>query len=189
MADARETKNQERTRSYAGGRSLSTPGYARTGHITSPTSGQTTGSPIPMMRRILEDMDRMVFGFAAGDLPDSWSVGAGLEGAAWAPQIETYRRGDQLVVRADLPGMKKENVNVEVEADALLISGERQDEFKEARDDFYRSERSYGRFYRAIPLPEGIDPNRAKAEFKDGVLEVSMPMPKPQRASRRIDIN
>lgn len=189
MADTRETKNQERTRSYAGGRSLSTPGYPQAGRSTSPTSAQTTGSPFSIMRRMMEDMDRMFFDFAGGGLPDTWSGAAGAERGTWAPQIETFRRGDQLVVRADLPGMKKENLNVEVEDDTLLISGERQDEFKEERDDFYRSERSYGRFFRALPLPEGIDPNSAKAEFKDGVLEVSMPVPKePQRESRRIDI-
>lgn len=188
MADTRETKNQERTRSYAGGRSLSTPGYPRSGRSTSLTSGPTAGSPFSIMRRMMEDMDRMFFDFAGGGLPDTWA-GSGLERGTWAPQVETFRRGDQLVVRADLPGMKKDNVNVEVEEDTLLISGERQDEFKEERDDYYRSERSYGRFYRAIPLPEGIDPNSAKAEFKDGVLEISMPVPKePQRENRRIDI-
>ena len=187
MADTRETKDRDRTRSYSGGRSLSNPNYPRT-ERTSPPATQPSSSPISLMRRMLEDMDRMLYGFAGGAFPDMWG-GEGAERSIWSPQLETFRRGDQLIVRADLPGMNKENVNVEVEDDTLLISGERQDEQREERDDFYRSERSYGRFFRAIPLPEGVDPNSAKAEFKDGVLEVTVPVPKePERRSRRIDV-
>ena len=194
MADTRETKTPDRTRSYAGRSPGSAPSYRRSGGSTSVsprqsgTSLSAGASPFSMMRRMLEDMDRMFFDFAGGGVPDVFS-GAGLERGIWSPQVETLRRGDQLVVRADLPGMTRENVNVEVEDDTLLISGERQDEYNEERDDFYRSERSYGRFFRAIPLPEGIDPNSAKAEFKDGVLEVSLPMPKETpRQSRGIAI-
>lgn len=187
MADTRETKNQDRTRSYAGGRSLSSSNYPRAGRPGSLPSREAN-TPISMMRRMLEDMDRMVYGFTGGALPELWS-GGDLERSLWSPQIETFRRDNQLVVRADLPGMNKENVNVEIEDDTLLISGERQDEHEEERDDFYRSERSYGRFFRAIPLPDGVDPNSAKAEFKDGVLEIAVPVPKePERSSRRIDI-
>ena len=107
----------------------------------------------------------------------------------WTPQIETFRRGDKIVVRADLPGLDKENVNVEIDEDALTISGERQNEFKEEGDDYYRSERSYGRFYRAIPLPEGVDEKQIDARFKDGVLEVTLPAPKEEtRERKRINI-
>ena len=194
MADTRETKTQDRTRSYAGrGTTTGTP-YQRTSGSTSVSPRQsgtslTTGSsPFSMMRRMLEDMDRMFFDFAGSGIPDVWS-GSGTERNMWSPQVETFRRGDQLVIHADLPGLKKENVNVEVEDDTLLISGERQDEYNEERDDFYRSERSYGRFFRAVPLPEGVDPKSVTAQFKDGVLEISLPVPKePQRQSRRIDI-
>lgn len=185
MADTRETRTPDRTRSYAGGRALSGPAYPRAGRSVTTRSG--TSTPFSMMRRMLEDMDRMFFDFGAVT-PDPWS-GEGTERSVWSPQIETFRRGDQLVVRADLPGLSKDNVNIEIEDDTLLISGERQDEYEEERDDFYRSERSYGRFFRAIPLPEGIDPNSVHAQFKDGVLEVTTPLPKEaERKSRRIDI-
>jgi HSP20 family protein len=98
----------------------------------------------------------------------------------WMPQIETRRRGDDLVVHADLPGLRKEDVHVEVDDGILTISGERSHEHEDERDDYYRSERSYGQFYRAIPLPEGVDENACEATFKDGVLEVSIPLPKQQ---------
>ena len=102
----------------------------------------------------------------------------------WTPQIETFQRGDQFVVRADLPGLKKEDVNVEVADDALTIQGERRQEREENREGYYRSERSYGSFYRVVPLPEGVITESAKANFKDGVLEVTVQAP-PHEVSRR----
>lgn len=102
----------------------------------------------------------------------------------WAPQIEVFERGDQTVVRADLPGLKKEDVRINVEDDVLTLQGERKDEREEKRDGYYHSERSYGSFYRSVPLPEGVDADQVKANFKDGVLEVTMPTP-PRAESRR----
>jgi HSP20 family protein len=86
-------------------------------------------------------------------------------------------------VRADLPGLKKEDVTVDVEDGMLAISGERRDEHEEDRDGYYRSERSYGRFYRAVPLPDGANAEQIDASFNDGVLEVTVPAPK-ERESR-----
>ena len=118
---------------------------------------------------------------SAGNRVGGWDM--------WSPQIETFQRGDQLVVRADLPGLSKDDVNVEVTDDSIVISGERRHEFEDEREGVYRSERSYGSFYRAIPLPEGAIGDNAKANFKDGVLEVTMPAP-PREATRgrRIEI-
>ena len=92
--------------------------------------------------------------------------------------METFRKDDKLIVRADLPGMAKDNVNIEVDDDVLVISGERSDETRDERDDYYRSERSYGRFFRAIQLPDGVEADKIDATFKDGVLEVTIPTPK-----------
>jgi HSP20 family protein len=118
---------------------------------------------------------------AAGNRIGDWNM--------WSPQIETFQRGDQLVVRADLPGLAKDDVNVEITDDAILISGERRHEFEDEKDGIYRSERSYGSFYRAIPLPAGAIGDNAKANFKDGVLEITMAAP-PREATRgrRIEI-
>jgi len=153
-------------------------------------------SPFSLMRRMAEDMDRLfdnvMFGTTGfGTAPSLTSIGGpgSLEQAAWSPQVETFRRGDKLVVRADLPGLKKEDLHVDVEDGALTISGERSEEQEETRDDFYRSERSYGQFYRAIPLPEGVSADQCEATFKDGVLEVTLPAPKQSaRGGRRIQI-
>jgi HSP20 family molecular chaperone IbpA len=102
----------------------------------------------------------------------------------WAPEIETFQRGDQFVVRADLPGLKKEDVNIDLADDAITIQGERREEREEDREGYYRSERTYGSFYRVVPLPEGAITESAKAGFKDGVLEITVQAP-PREVSRR----
>jgi HSP20 family protein len=125
---------------------------------------------------------------------NSWGIGASGNRIGdwdmWSPQVETFLRGDQLVIRADLPGLSKEDVQVEVTDDSIILQGERRNEFSEEREGFYRTERSYGSFYRAIPLPEGAIADNAQAAFKDGVLEITMPAPPREAArGRRIEIN
>ena len=108
---------------------------------------------------------------------------------AWSPEIETFRRGDKLVIRADLPGLKKEDLKVDIENDMLTIEGERNQEDRDERDRYFRTERSYGHFFRAIPLPEGVDESACDATFRDGVLEVTLPAPKAmERQARRVEI-
>lgn len=169
---------------------------------STPSAHSTATSPFSLMRRMAEDMDRIFEDFGFGSpgfgasplLSSTPSLAMGSSSfpvarAAWLPQIETMRRGDKLVIRADLPGLRKEDVNVEVEDGVLTISGERSEEGVEERDDFYRSERSYGQFYRALPLPDGVNGEACEASFKDGVLEVTLPVPKePERKARRIQI-
>ncbi len=104
--------------------------------------------------------------------------------ALWTPQIETFQRGDQFVVRADLPGMRKEDVDIELTDDSVVIQGERREEHEEDREGYYRSERTYGSFYRVVPLPEGAISESAKASFNNGVLEVTIQAP-PHEVSRR----
>lgn len=169
-------------------------------------AGAGLGEPFALMRRMQEDMDQLfsTFGFGrlalspmlgsmfSNDLPDIPSrIGRGTasESGLWSPQIETFRRGDKIVVRADLPGVKKEDVNVNVENDVLTISGERSAESEDQGDGWYRTERNYGSFYRALPLPEGVNAEQCDATFKDGVLEVSLPAPSEEnRGGRRIAI-
>jgi len=146
-----------------------------------------TASPFWLMRRMAEDVDQLLqdFGFGAG----LGRAGFSTERAQWSPQVETFHRGDKLVVRADLPGLKKEDVKVEIDNDVLTLSGERSDEHEENRDGYYRSERSYGQFYRAVPLPEGVNSDQCEASFKDGVLEVTLGAPKEQeRKAKQIQV-
>jgi HSP20 family protein len=151
----------------------------------------TTTSPFHLMRTMADDIERLFsdvdfarvgFGLTSpqrlASALDPWRSEGRLTEAAWAPQLETFRRDGNLVVRADLPGLSKENITIETEDDVLMISGERSDEARDERDDFFRSERSYGRFFRAIQLPEGVNADQIDATFKDGLLEVTVPAPK-----------
>ena len=97
--------------------------------------------------------------------------------AGWVPQIDVFEKDQHLVTKIDLPGMKKDDVKVEVADGDLVISGERKSETEEKKEDVYRCEREYGSFYRAVPLPEGVNLADVKATFADGVLEVSVPLP------------
>jgi HSP20 family protein len=149
----------------------------------------TMSSPFNLMRRMADDIERLFsdydygrvgFGLQsprAGNL-DPWRVESRLAEASWVPLVETFRKGGNIVVRADLPGLTKDDIDVEIDDDVLTIAGERSDETRDERDDFYRTERSYGRFFRAIPLPEGVEADKIDATFKDGVLEVTIPAPK-----------
>ncbi len=113
--------------------------------------------------------------------------GAGA-GSMWVPHVEMYERDGKIVVTADLPGMKKSDVNVELHHDHVVIQGERRNEQTSNERGFYRSERSYGSFYRSIPLPEGVDGDSAKAAFRDGVLRIEMKAPEHKK-SRQLDIS
>ena len=93
-------------------------------------------------------------------------------------------------VKADLPGLKKEDVKIDITDDAITIQGERRSEHQEEREGVYRSERSYGSFYRVVPLPEGAMTDQAKATFNNGVLEITMPAPPEQvTRGRRLEIS
>ena len=152
-----------------------------------------TVSPFSLMRRFSEEMDRLFGDFSFGGSLAS-GVGrefgrlADLEGSMWLPQVETFEREGKLIVRADLPGLTKEDINVDITDDAIKIRGERRQEKEENEEGYYRSERSYGSFYREIPLPGGVNADEAKASFSNGVLEITMPAPVRQSGSRRIEI-
>jgi HSP20 family protein len=159
---------------------------------------QSDWSPFSFMRRFSEEMDRIFGDFGYGrSRPSFWSSGFGggltprseFGGAIWSPQIEMFERDNQLVVRADLPGLKKDDIKLEVADNCLSVEGERRYEQEEKQENRYHSERSYGRFYRCIELPKGIDPGSVKATFHDGVLEVTMPKPSSESfGGRRIEI-
>lgn len=164
-------------------------GIARREHSAS----LRTVSPFSLMRRFSEEMDRL---FGNYDFAGSLSSGFGgefgrladLESSIWLPPLETFERGGKLIIRADLPGLTKGDINVDITDDAIKIHGERRQEKEEDEEGYYRSERSYGSFYREIPLPGGINPEEANASFRDGVLEISMPAPARQSSSRRLEI-
>ena len=143
------------------------------------------GSPFGLMRRLSEDVDRLFdnFGFGGAFSRNAWPTTGQRAGAPslWSPHIEMYEREGKLVVQADLPGLRKEDVQARIEDDAVILSGERKQETQRNEGGNYLSERSYGSFYRAIPLPDGADAANAKATFRDGILHIEMPLTQRQR--------
>jgi HSP20 family protein len=141
-------------------------------------------SPFALMRRFSEEMDRWFAQQGLGRGGPSLAAGGGL----FAPAVEVFEREGTFVVRADLPGLTKDDVRVEVTDNTLLLEGERRSEHDEQQGGVVHSERHYGMFRRQIPLPDGVNAEQATATFKDGVLEVTMPAPPRQTRGRRIDI-
>jgi HSP20 family protein len=140
-------------------------------------------NPFTFMRRITEEMDR-AFGFqpGLGVLPQVYP-------ALWTPEIEVFEREGRFFVHADLPGLTKEDVKVEVTHDELTIEGERKLEKEEKLEGVYRRERNYGRFLRRIPIPEHVRAEEAVATFRNGVLEVEMPtIPLPAAQKRTVEV-
>src|SRR5262245_11977026 len=143
-------------------------------------------TPFEFMRRFGEEMDKLFGDFGAGRGLFTPGIGAGL----WSPQIEMFERDGELIIRADLPGLARDDVNVEIDNDGITIEGERRSELQEDREGFYRTERNYGKFYRRLPLPDGVDAENADATFSNGVLEVTLEAPKRTEAkSRRVEIS
>jgi HSP20 family protein len=95
----------------------------------------------------------------------------------WTPRVDMYEKDGNLVITTDLPGTTPEDVEVTIEEGDLIIRGERKAEKEVKEENYYRMERSYGSFYRCIPLPEGIKPDQIKATFANGVLEITIPKP------------
>ena len=128
--------------------------------------------PLASLRHLTAEFDRffpeLFFRRPPGQSP--------LEATAWMPQIDVFEKDNTLVTKVDLPGLKKEDVKVELIDGALVISGERTTGAEEKREGFYRCEREYGAFYRSIALPDGVKAADVKATFVDGVLEVSVPL-------------
>src|SRR4051812_10253300 len=105
----------------------------------------------------------------------------------WMPAMDLAETEDHFVLRADLPGLSEEDVNIELEDRVLTVSGERKAEHTENKDGYLRVERAFGSFSRSLTLPEGIDPESVAASFDRGVLEVQIPKPE-ERKPRKISI-
>jgi HSP20 family protein len=98
-----------------------------------------------------------------------------VEEIGWMPAVDVLEKDDKFVVKAELPGMKEEDISVSVVGDTLTIKGEKKTETEVKEEDYYRCERAYGSFYRSIPLPSTVDAGKIEASYQDGVLEVTLP--------------
>jgi len=144
--------------------------------------------PLVVMRRMSEEMDRLFERFLGRPLGMPGLSQSSARGN-WTPAVEVARRNDQLLICADLPGIRREDVHVEIKNDKLTIEGDRHPQAQSPEQEYRRTERSYGHFYRLIPLPEGVDPNAAAASMHDGVLEITLTVTPPSGTrGRRLDI-
>ena len=134
-------------------------------------------SPFSMMRRFANEMDRMFEGFG---VPTT---------ERFAPEVDIFERDGKLVISADLPGLTKDDVKVDITEDAVILEGERKFEREEHKEGVYKTERGYGHFHRVIPLPEGVKTDSATANFKNGVLEITVDAPQGSKNRRRIQVH
>jgi HSP20 family protein len=141
--------------------------------------------PVRELNTIQSEMNRLFNTFFE-------SPGAQGNGTAtsrrWIPAMDLVETGDDFVLRADLPGLSENDVNIELEDSVLTISGQRKSEHEERQEGYYRVERASGTFSRSLTLPEGVDPEKVTAHFDKGVLEVRIPKPE-QRKPRKVTIS
>lgn len=109
-------------------------------------------------------------------------------GGFWNPAVDVFETDEAVVINAELPGLSKENIEIDVKNRLLTVKGERSQENETREDHYYRKERRFGRFKRTFSLPEGVEPDQIKAEFKDGVLKIRIPRPEDKKP-RQITVN
>jgi HSP20 family protein len=195
-----KTGQQLETRERSDDRQTGRGGRALTGSRGRRDLGGGASNPFELMWQLSRDMDRMMSSvFGAGSAPlfgsnvrsmlqqgrdETWSTPM-----AWSPRIDVEQRGDSILIRADLPGVRKEDVQIEVTDEGLTIAGERREEREEGGDDQgYRAiERTYGTFYRTVPLPQKVNIEKLTAKMRDGVLQITVPLDESSRP-RRIQI-
>ena len=139
-------------------------------------------NPFSLMRRMTEEMDRVL-----GEFGTNRADGGGAR-AAWMPAIEVSERDGNYVIRAELAGVNADDVNIQVTDDAVILQGERKTEHEETKRGVHLTERQYGLFYRAIPLPEGAKAEDVTATFQNGVLEIVVPLEEKKSTSRQVPI-
>ena len=139
--------------------------------------------PFRDLRSLQEEVNRL--------FSTNLTRGFGEEGigrGAWNPSVDIYENKDQIVLEAELPGMKREDFDLSVENNAITLRGERQFEKKDESDNYHRVERSYGSFTRSFTLPQTVSAEGATAEYSNGVLRVTLPKREETKA-RRIEIS
>lgn len=136
--------------------------------------------PLRELDSLQGEMNRLFDGFFG--TRQGTRNGGGL--SRWIPAMDLVEGGEDIVLRADLPGMSEDDVAIEIKDSVLTVSGERKSEHEEQGESFYRAERAFGSFSRSLTLPDGIDPDAIKASFTNGVLEVRIPKPAERKPHR-----
>ncbi len=137
--------------------------------------------------RELEEMEwRFGDVFGRLSLPTVWRQLPAEEG--WAPPIEMFEKEDKFIVKAELPGLKKEEIDVTVVGDTITVKGERKTETEVKEENYYCCERSYGSFFRSVTVPTAVDANKIEASYENGVLEITLPKA-PEVKPKKVDIS
>ncbi len=139
--------------------------------------------PLRDLMNIQERVGRLL-----ADAPSRWGTDEGY--GAWAPAVDIFEKGDDLVIRAELPGVNRDDIDVRVENGVLVLRGERKHAEKVEEKNAFRMERVYGSFARSFSLPTTVDASRISANLKDGVLEVVLPKAeeaKPRKVAIHVD--
>ncbi len=179
MADVR-SENRGRTDREQPPRSERETGQQLT--RSQPSRGLSTfRDPFSMMNDLHREVERLFGNFGFGRI-----FSRELDRETWSPQIEMFERSGKFVVRADLPGLNKDDVRVELNDNILTIEGERKSEQRDEKGGW--TERSYGHFYRSIALPEGINGENVNASFNNGVLEITLDAPRKQERGKKIEV-
>jgi len=142
--------------------------------------------PVRELNTIQSEMNRLFNTFFEAGPGNGGHAGTSLR--RWIPAMDLVETEDDFVLRADLPGVSEQDVNIELEDNVLNVSGERKAEHEERNEGYYRVERASGTFSRSLTLPEGVDPASVKASFDKGVLEVRIPKPE-ERKPRKVAIS
>lgn len=138
-------------------------------------------NPFSLLRRMQQEVSRAFSDSGTGRTDD-------LATAVWIPPIEVNYRDNNLIISAELPGVNDEDIQVTITDDAVVIRGERQYQTEEDRGGMRRTELRYGEFYRTIPLPDGADPEKASAELRNGVLQITVPVAEAKKSVRQIPV-
>jgi len=138
-------------------------------------------NPFPDIWNLPEEVNRLFWGLNRATPEEDEAV------AEWSPAVDVYEDSEALRVHAELPGLKKEDVKINVREGVLTLRGERKFESEEKKDNYFRVERNYGTFLRSFSLPNTVDPEQIRATMKDGVLELVIPK-KPEAKPREIQV-
>ena len=138
--------------------------------------------PFRDLRTLQEEVNRLFTGNVARAFDDE-----GIARGSWSPNVDIYENKDQIVLEAELPGMKQEDFDLSIENNVITLRGERRFEKSDDSDNYHRVERSYGAFTRSFTLPHTVSGDEVQAEYNNGVLRVTLPK-REEAKSRRIEI-
>jgi HSP20 family protein len=171
-----------------GGKGLSGSGTSiKERSVEAPLVERSIFDTLDSMERFMQNsLTRALGGFAPLGLGGLFDRFSGI--ASVAPLVDIYEEGNSLVVKAELPGMERNDINVRLLDKSLIISGEKKSERTEGDKEYYRIERSSGSFERTIPLPGGVNAEKATASFANGILEVRIPKLGEKQLGRKITI-